>query len=91
MKASKRNTSFMRKCYFNYRYEVLGGLHSVVARQQLSDEDGLAALNVVEAKIFIGLTDGEALHLGSRHNINGHTKHDMTHRDYVSGTCNLQI
>ena len=37
----------------------------------------------VEAKIFIGLTDGEALRLGSRHNLNGHLTHEMTHRDYV--------
>ena len=57
----------------------------MTARQELVKEEGNHndKLLSVEAKIFIGLTDGEALCLGSRHNLNGHLTHKMTHRDDV--------
>ena len=50
--------------YTFFGYKVLGGLHSVTTRQELVKEgkhnDKLPS---VEARIFIGLTDGEALRL----------------------------
>ena len=57
----------------------------MTARQEIVKEEGdyNDKLLSVEAKIFIGLTDGEALRLGSQHNLNGHLTHEMTHRDYV--------
>ena len=39
------------------------------------------------AYVYCGLTDEEALRLASRHNINGHYTHEMTHKDYVSYVC----
>ncbi len=42
------------------------------------------ALQRVLAEVYIGLTDDESLCLASRHNVNGHFVHKMTHRDYVS-------
>ena len=71
-------------------YEVLGGLHRITARQQLAKEETMGKMEYVEAKIFIGLTDGEALRLGSRYNANGHLTHEMTHQEYVS-TILLQL
>ena len=62
----------------------------VSAKQQLLQEKGPNShqMEMVEAKIFFNLTDGEALRLGSRHNRNGHLTHEMSHRDYVSTLSN---
>ena len=65
-----------------YRYEVNGGLHSVKARQGLVNENPI--FSTVQAVVYVGLSDEEALRLASRHNTNGHFNHRMTHRDYVS-------
>ena len=68
-----------------YRYEVHGGLHGVKARQSLLEENpSQDEFSTVHAVVYAGLTDEEALRLASRHNINGHYNHKMTHRDYVS-------
>ena len=67
-----------------YRYEVHGGLHGVKARQSLLDENpSQPEYSTVDAVVYVGLTDEEALRLASRHNFNGHFNHKMTHRDYV--------
>lgn len=65
-----------------YRYEVNGGLHGVKARQLLSSDDPI--FSMVQAIVYVGLTDEEALRLAMRHNKNGHFNHRLTHRDYVS-------
>ena len=44
-----------------YKYEVIGGLHSVTARQQLTSVNHTFAN--VKASVYAGLTDDEALHL----------------------------
>ena len=68
-----------------YQYEVLGGLHGARARQSLlTEHPGIDAYSRVLCIVYCGLTDEEALRLASRHNINGHYKHKMTHRHYVS-------
>ena len=68
-----------------YRYEVLGGQHTAMARQKVSAEyPGNTMLKHILAEVYVGLSDDEALRLASRHNINGHFVHKMTHRDYVS-------
>ena len=64
-----------------YCYEVQGGLHGVLARQELNAEGYL--FPTVPCHVYAGLTDEEALWLASRHNSNGHFHHHMTHRDYV--------
>ena len=78
-----------------YNYEVLGGLHGAKARQALleeyPEEKNYARVYCI---VYCGLTDEEALRLASRHNINGHYNHKMTHRDYVSiilKTCTCTI
>ncbi len=68
-----------------YKYEVLGGQHSALARKEISLKNPEnMALQRVLAEVYIGLTDDESLRLASRHNVNGHFVHKMTHRDYVS-------
>lgn len=62
-----------------YKYEVLGGQHTSIARAQLNKKyprESTVSLNP-------GLSDDEALRLASRHNVNGHFVHKMTHRNYV--------
>ena len=67
-----------------YKYEVLGGQHTSTARAHLHREHPEKPIfaNIL-AEIYVGLTDDEALRLSSRHNVNGHFIHKMTHRDYV--------
>ena len=68
-----------------YTYEVLGGLHSLIAKTQLSMEHPENPFfKVAVADVYIGLSDEEALHLARRHNDNSHFVHKMTHRDLVS-------
>ena len=71
-----------------YKYEILGGQHTALARKAvaLKHTDNMM-LQKTLAKVYVGLTDDEALRLSSRHNINGHFVHKMTHRDYVSHAC----
>lgn len=68
-----------------YKYEVLGGLHTYVAKTQLMDEyPDNPFYKVVTAEVYIGLNDEEALRLAQRHNLNSHFIHKITHRDLVS-------
>lgn len=68
-----------------YKYEVLGGQHTSVAKTELHQENpDNPHFGEVLAEIYVGLTDDEALRLASRHNTNGHFIHTMTHWDYVS-------
>ena len=68
-----------------YQYDVLGGLHGAKARQALLAEHPEETVYArAYCIVYCGLTDEEALRLASRHNINGHYNHKMTHRDYVS-------
>ena len=61
---------------------MLGGLHGAKARQALLAEHPEEA---VYARVYcLVYCDEESLRLASRHNINGHYNHKMTHRDYVS-------
>ena len=68
-----------------YRYEVQGGLHGAKARQALFSENPEMTMYArAYCTVYCGLSDEEALRLASRHNVNGHFIHKMTHRDYVS-------
>ena len=68
-----------------YMYEVHGGLHGITAKQELANKypDSQQYKSML-AHVYIGLSDEEALRLATRHNINGHFNHHLTHRDYVS-------
>ena len=55
-----------------YKYEILGGQHSALARNAvaLKHTDNMM-LQKALAEVYVGLTDDEALRLSSRHNVNG--------------------
>ena len=80
-----KKESFKKQLQDAYQYEVQGGLHSVSAQQSILEENDAFAkdFSKVYALVYINLTDEEALRVASRHNINGHFNHKMTHRDYV--------
>lgn len=81
----EKKEQFQERLKSVYKYEVQGGLHGAKARQcLLSDDASQLVYASVHAIVYVGLTDEEALRLASRHNINGHYNHSMTHRDYVS-------
>ena len=69
-------------------YEVLGGLHTLIAKQQLSaDYPDNPFFSTCVAEVYVGLNDEEALRLSQRHNETSHFTHKVTHWDLVS--CNL--
>ncbi len=63
--AALSKETFDTKRKDGYRYEVLGGQHSALARKEI-----YSALQRVLAKVYIGLIDDESLRLASRQNIN---------------------
>ena len=67
-----------------YKYEVLGGLHSFLAKCQLTQEfPQNPYFKVAMADVYVGLNDEQALRLAQRHNQNSHFTHKVTHRDLV--------
>lgn len=67
-----------------YKYEVLGGLHTLIAKTQLMEEYAdNPFFKAAMAEVYVGLTDEEALRLAQRHNLNSHFVHKVTHRDLV--------
>ena len=76
---------FAERLKDSYRYEVLGGQHTVAAKTELfKDNPDSVLFSHVLAEVYAGLSDKEALRLASRHNRNGHFIHRMSHKDYVS-------
>lgn len=68
-----------------YKYEVLGGLHMMLAKTQLAEAHPNNPLfKSVIAEVYVGLSDEEALRLAQRHNQTSHFVHKVTHRDLVS-------
>ena len=68
-----------------YKYEVLGGLHTMLAKAQLAEEfPENPFFCTATAEVYVGLTDEEALRLAQRHNLNSHFVHKLTHCDLVS-------
>ena len=57
-----------------YRYEVLGGLHGVKARQSLLAEK-LFSTELSTVHAHVRLSDEDALRLATRHIKNGHYNH----------------
>ncbi len=77
-------TEFHLKHKNVYKYEVLGGLHTLIAKNQLMEEyPGNPFFKAVTADVYVGLNDEEALRLAQRHNLNSHFVHHVTHRDLV--------
>ena len=91
-KDTRNPAQFSKRLKDVYKYEVLGGQHTSQARAELHREQPDNPLYAtILAEVYVGLTDDEALRLASRHNINGHFIHKMTHRDYVSFSLVLKI
>ena len=67
-----------------YKYEVLGGTHVVLATKHLREKfphDANYSGRV--ARIYVGLNDEEALWLGAMHNQTGAFRHELTYRNEV--------
>ena len=72
---------FAERLKDSYRYEVLGGQHTVAAKTELFNEN---PDNVLFSHVLAEVYADKALRLASRHNRNGHFIHRMSHKDYVS-------
>jgi len=78
------DSNFNEKHLNVYKYEVLGGLHSYQAKMELADEHpDNPYLKVALAKVYLKLSDEQALRLAQLHNNNSHFVHKMTQRDLV--------
>ena len=72
-------------------YEVIGGLHTLMAKSQLKDEfPKNPFFKTALAEVYVSLSDEGCLRLAQRHNSNSHFIHRVTHRDLVSSS-NLRI
>ena len=65
-----------------YKYEVLGGLHTMLAKAQLTEE--FPENPFFSTEVYVSLPDEEALRLAQHHNLNSHFVHKLAHRDLVS-------
>jgi hypothetical protein len=80
-----RTENFSKSCINSYHYEVLGGTHNLLATKQLLEKHPDSKVYEGRyARIFVGLTNGEALWLASRHNKSGCFRHEMTFQDEAS-------
>ena len=68
----------------DYEYEVLGGTHLTQATRQLHEKfpDDIHFSGRI-ARVYVGLTDEEALWLGAMHNNTGAFRHGMKYKDEV--------
>ena len=74
----------------DYEYEVLGGTHVMLATKHLHQKypDNPSYHGRV-ARIYVGLSDQEALWLGAMHNNTGSFRHQLTYKDEVNITIEL--
>ena len=69
----------------DYEYEVLGGTHVTLATKHLHEKfPENPNYNGRVARIYLGLSDEEALWLGAMHNHTGSFRHQLTYRDEVT-------
>jgi hypothetical protein len=84
VKEMKTKLEFSGNDVNEYRYEVLGGTHNVLATKKLSVKyPDKKIFKGRYARLFVGLTDEESLWLASRHNSSGCFRHEMTYQDEV--------
>ena len=87
VKGVERKELFSKSKINDYHYEVLGGTHNVLATKQLCEEHpDQQVFKGRYARLFIGLTDEEALWLAARHNSSASFRHEMTFQDEASTT-----
>jgi len=74
--------NFTERYKDSYRYEVLGGQHTVAAKAELLRGNPNNSLySQVFAEVYVGLNEKESSRLRSRHNS---FIYRMSHKDYVS-------
>ena len=85
VKGTKKKEEFNIEKVAEYDYEVLGGIHVTLATKHLHEKfpknDHYSGR---VARIYIGLSDEEALWLGAMHNNTGSFRHKLTYRDEVN-------
>ena len=98
IKDIRKKEDFSKDNVDRYNYEVLGGTHNVLATQQMLEKHpDSTVFRGRYARLFVGLSDEEALWLASRHNSSGCFRHEMTFQDeastivlYWTYSCDIQ-
>jgi len=68
-----------------YKYEVVGGLHSLLAKCQLTEKHpDNPFYKVTMAEVYIALSNEQCLWLAQCHNANSHFVHHIAHHNLVS-------
>ena len=63
-----------------YKYEVLGGMHSLLVKTQLTAEQpDNPYFKAALAEVYVALSDEQSLKFAQRHNLNSHFVHKITH------------
>ncbi|XP_028419073.1 uncharacterized protein LOC114544709 [Dendronephthya gigantea] len=84
VKGLNRKENISKSDVSSYQYEVLGGTHNLLATKQLLEKHpDSEEYKGRYARIFVRLTNFEALWLASRHNKTGCFRHEMTFKDEV--------
>ena len=75
-----------------YKYEVLGGLCTLIAKSQLSQEyPDNTFFKKALAEVYVGLSDEQSLRLAQRHTLNSHFIHKIMHRHLVINITLLYV
>lgn len=69
----------------SYQYEVLGGTHLSLATKKLHAKDPVNQhFSGRMCKVYVGLTDEQAIYLGAMHQQSSMFQHDISYREEVS-------
>ena len=76
------NEQFNEKFLNVYKCKVLERLHTLKAKNEEYQEN--LFYKQVVPKIYVGLSDEQALRLAQSHKLNSHFVHKITHQDLVN-------
>lgn len=84
LKGITSKAAFNRNKPEKYEYEVLGGLHNTMAAKALLEKHPRNEhFQRRHARVYVGLTDKEALWLGTRHNATASFRHEIKLKEEV--------
>lgn len=84
VKGVRNKEDFKTEKIAEYEFEVLGGTHVTLATKHLHTKyPSNPRFKGRVARIYVGLSDEEALWLGAMHNNTGSIRHHLTYKDEV--------
>ena len=76
----------------SYQYEVLGGTHLSLATKKLHAKNpGNQHFSGRMCRVYVGLSDEQAIYLGAMHQQSSMFHHDISYREEVSQLCLINV